>query len=101
MGTTRLGWFRQLLVLAVLLGPLGFATANAAAPGKTDDSALRKQALALNELTGAIPMQAALDNLLGKPDQTKKLLAVAAKMAKEKPQPFNRNATYILAIAAE
>ena len=39
-----------------------------------------------------------LDN---KPDQTKKLLTVAFKIAKEKDQPFNRNATFLLAMAAE
>jgi tetratricopeptide (TPR) repeat protein len=32
---------------------------------------------------------------------TKKLLAVAYKMAKQKPQPFNRNATLLLAMAAD
>jgi len=83
------------------VGLLGCIRVDAAAPATVDDPALRKKALALNEITGAGPMQGALDAMLANPTETKKLLAVAAKMAKTKPQPFNRNATYLLAIAAE
>jgi tetratricopeptide (TPR) repeat protein len=46
-------------------------------------------------------MRGTLQKLLDDAATTKKLLTVAKKMAKEKPQPFNRNATYLLALAAE
>jgi tetratricopeptide (TPR) repeat protein len=66
-----------------------------------NEAELRKQALALNEVTGADPLNAALQKLGADPAATKRLLAVAARMAKESPQPFNRNATLVLGIAAE
>ncbi|MFO0843593.1 MAG: tetratricopeptide repeat protein [Gemmataceae bacterium] len=66
-----------------------------------NEPALRKQALALNDVTGADPMSGALKKLGGDAKAAKQLLAVAAKMAKESPQPFNRNATLLLGIVAE
>jgi tetratricopeptide (TPR) repeat protein len=70
-------------------------------PDKGNDTELRKQALELNEITGAAPMRGKLQKMINDPAGTKKLLAVAARMFKEKPQPFNRNASLLLALAAE
>jgi tetratricopeptide (TPR) repeat protein len=68
--------------------------------GAAEDDALRKQALGLNEVTGLDPTSGTILELLEDGPGTKKLLEVAAKMAKEKEQPFNINATYILATLA-
>src|SRR5690242_15208578 len=65
-----------------------------------DEAALRKQALALNEITGRLPLKGQVQTLIDNPQQTKKLLAVASRMAEDKRQPFNYNATLILASAA-
>ena len=56
-----------------------------------DDTALRKRALALNEITGDDPIRGEIRVLTDDKDGTKKLLAVALKMAKEKDPPFNFN----------
>ena len=73
------------------------------APIRLDSDADRRKALLeLNELSGTDPMRGRLKQLIDdRPERTKKLLATAAKMAKEKPQPFNRNTTFLLAMAAE
>lgn len=76
------------------------------APTRNDsnkgDRALRKSLLELNHLSGNDPMRGRLKQMMDdKPEQTKKLLTVAAKMAEQQPQPFNRNATFLLAMAAE
>jgi tetratricopeptide (TPR) repeat protein len=65
-----------------------------------DDDALRKRALALNKVTGDDPIQAEIKALAANAAETKKLLAAAAKMAKETKQPFNYNGAFILASAA-
>jgi tetratricopeptide (TPR) repeat protein len=94
MRTMRVGAKAARSVLT-LLGLLVLAgTAHAA------DEDLRKKALRLNEITGLAPMRGQLEALIEDPAGTKKLLAVAARMVKEKPQPFNRNAAYLLALAA-
>jgi tetratricopeptide (TPR) repeat protein len=66
-----------------------------------EDAALREQALKLNDVTGEEATTAALKSLAESPATTRKMLAVAAKMAKEKDQPFKINATMILAKAAQ
>src|SRR5438045_8830581 len=81
-----------------------------AAPSRTapvpvdDEQALRQKALKLNEVTGDDPILGQIVTLLEDKDNTKKLLAVALKMAKEKAKDkdplFNINATYILARTA-
>jgi tetratricopeptide (TPR) repeat protein len=82
---------------------LGFATV--AARAEDQDTALREQALKLNDVTGDAAIQKAYQALVASPTSTKKLLAVAAKMAKdkdkEKDQPFGVNATHILAKTAQ
>jgi tetratricopeptide (TPR) repeat protein len=73
-----------------------------AGPGRAaDDDALRKKALKLNDVTGDEPMRGQILALLKDKEGSKKLLAVAAKMAKEKDQPFNVTATFILARTAQ
>jgi tetratricopeptide (TPR) repeat protein len=69
----------------------------------TDDAELRKQALALNDVTGDQPIRGKVLALVEDAANTKKLLAAAtkiAKEAKEKDQPFNFNGAFILARAA-
>ncbi|MFO0926320.1 MAG: tetratricopeptide repeat protein [Gemmataceae bacterium] len=88
------------MILAAL-GLLLLGSWTAAADGKRADTGLRQRALDLNDLTGSDPMRGRLKELVDDPAATRKLLAVAADMAKEKPQPLNRNATYLLALAAE
>jgi tetratricopeptide (TPR) repeat protein len=66
-----------------------------------DDDALRKRALALNEVTGTEPMDAQVRLLLQDKDKSKKLLEVAARMARGKDQPFNYNAAFVLARVAQ
>jgi tetratricopeptide (TPR) repeat protein len=68
---------------------------------RADEADLRKKALELNDITGSNPMRGKLVELMEDTPGTKKLLAVAFKMSKKKPQPFNRNATFLLALAAE
>jgi len=77
------------------------AAAEEVAEGKSDEAALRKRLLDLNDITGADPMRGRLKEMIDDTATTKKLLGVAVKMSKEKPQPLNRNATYLLALAAE
>jgi tetratricopeptide (TPR) repeat protein len=77
------------------------AAALAGAARGADDTALRKKALGLNEITGKAPLQGQILAMVQEPTETRKLLKVAAAMAKEKPQPFNLNATLALAAAAE
>ena len=81
------GWT---VAAAVLLA----ATATAA-PAPPDT--LHKQALALNDITGDDAALGKIFELLEDAQHTKPLLVEAAKMAKEKDQPFNVNATLILA----
>jgi tetratricopeptide (TPR) repeat protein len=81
-------------VLALTL--LVVATATAA-----DDDALRKRALKLNDVTGEKAIDAEVKALAASPAETKKLLAAAARMAKEeKDQPFTINASQVLALTA-
>jgi tetratricopeptide (TPR) repeat protein len=94
MWTTRRVPFGRLVAVALVL--LAAALPLRAA----DDDALRKKAVLLNEVTGQDPITGTLLELLEDGPGTKKLLAVAAKMAKEKEQPFNVNATYILGTLA-
>jgi tetratricopeptide (TPR) repeat protein len=87
-------------MLTVLVA-MAFVLQAGAAPAPTgDEEQLRKQALGLNSLTGEEAIKGALRELLEKPNETKKLLAVAVRMAKEKPQPLKPNATLVLANAA-
>jgi tetratricopeptide (TPR) repeat protein len=81
----------------------GLLTALLLAAGQVraaDDEALRKKALDLNAVTGDNAINGKIEELVKNPAGTKPILAVAAKMTKEKDQPFNVNATWILARTA-
>ncbi len=84
------------LAVALLLSAAWLiGTAHAA-----DEDVLRKIALALNDITGENTIRGEIKTLTEDPAGTRKLLATAMAMAKEKNQPFNYNAAYILARAA-
>ena len=93
----------RLAVLAVLLCCLAPA-APAALVKDEDDAPARERALKLNDVTGSDTITAQIVTLLEDKPGTKKLLAAASKLAKEKDktkeQPFNVNATWILARTA-
>jgi tetratricopeptide (TPR) repeat protein len=92
----------RVLVAAVLLAVVGGTAWSGEKDKKSPgEEALRQKALALNDITGALPLDGKLQELADDPAGTKKLLTVATRMAKGKQQPFNRNATLLLAVAAE
>jgi predicted Zn-dependent protease len=96
MGTSfrRPGWTAAVLTVLVI----GWQVAPTRAAD--DDKALRESALALNDVTGDDAIGGKVDELVAKPERTKKLLVAAVAMAKEKKQPFNFNAAQILAQTA-
>lgn len=95
MAITR-GVARLALALAIILLGGGLL-----APVRADDDkALRARALALNNVTGNDAMVGQIAALIEDSAGTKKLLVVAMKAAKEKDQPFNVNALYILGRSA-
>jgi len=71
----------------------------AAARGPADDS-VRQKALQLNDITGKDAITGKILELIKDKAEAKKLVAGAAKIAKEKDQPFNYNGAYILAKTA-
>lgn len=92
------GWRRPgLAAVAVVLVVL--ACPAWAAPAPEDDS-LKKQAMGLNNVTGEDAIKGRIRTLVKDAAGTKKLIATAAEMAKEKDQPFTYNALYILARSA-
>lgn len=86
----------SLAVAGALLATLLTATFSTAA----EKPETRKKALQLNLLTGGDPTNGKIIEMLDDAEGSKKMLAVAAEMAKEKAQPFNINATYVLAKVA-
>jgi len=88
------------VVAAVLLAGAARADSQKESPGE-DEGPLQKEALALNDITGLTPLNGRLQQLTNDPAAGKKLLAVAAKMAKGKDQLFNRNATLLLALVGD
>jgi tetratricopeptide (TPR) repeat protein len=82
---------------AILALAAALLTAVAARAAEND---LRAKALKLNDVTGEDATKAKTVELLRDTDGTKKLLETAKAMLKEKEQPFNVNATLILARAA-
>src|SRR5947207_832308 len=88
MMTPRMGRFCQWMAIAVLaFGAVALAKAD-------DKDELRQKALALNDVTGDDTVKAEVKALVAKPAETKKLLATATAMSKEKEQPFNFTAAY-------
>ena len=95
MVTARVSTLSGLAALVVL------GVAWLAGPARAEDEdALKRKALALNEVTGEDPIKGEVRALVRKPESTKQLIAVAVRLAKEKEQPFNYNGAYILAQAA-
>lgn len=90
--------FRAIPKLVVLVLAAGLTWPVLAAD---DDDALRKEALALNDVTGNDPIEAQITKLTKEKEKTKKLLTVAERMARGKEQPFNYNAAFILARSAQ
>jgi tetratricopeptide (TPR) repeat protein len=88
MGRTRVlfGWAAALLVVAAARGP-------------ADDS-VRQKALQLNDITGKTAITGKILELVKDKSEAKKLISEAAKMVKDKDQPFNYNGAFILAKAA-
>jgi tetratricopeptide (TPR) repeat protein len=91
MDRANLRWAIVALAVAVL----------ANASHSADDDALKKKAHALNEITGDAAIAGHLRKMIKDEAGTKQLLAVAVKLAEEKPQPFNYNAAFILARSAQ
>jgi tetratricopeptide (TPR) repeat protein len=85
--------------LWMLVGVLAFASQTPARADDKDD--LRQKALALNDVTGDDTINGEVKAMVSKPDETKKLLKTAVAMAKEKEQPFNFTAAYILGATAD
>jgi tetratricopeptide (TPR) repeat protein len=108
MATTsgRPGRLAALLAISVLTLAGDRLTAADTPPKSTaevnpeGDKALREKALALNNLTGSAPVKGEIATLIKDEASTRRLLATALRMTKEKEQPFNVNATYILAATA-
>ncbi|HEX4591954.1 MAG TPA: tetratricopeptide repeat protein, partial [Gemmataceae bacterium] len=71
-----------------------------ATAGRTaGDDGLRQKALKLNDITGKDAITGKILELVKDKPELKKLVAEAAKMAKDKNQPFTYNGAYILAKA--
>jgi tetratricopeptide (TPR) repeat protein len=95
MGRSGFLAFHGRMMLALVGGALVLSGAYA------EDAELRKKVLELNQVTGANPLQAKAQKLLANPAETKKLLAEAQAIAKEKKQSFNYNGALILAQVAQ
>ncbi len=91
MQNVRYGQRKPLAAVIVLT--ILAAVPNAA---RAQDDDLRERLLALNSITGDETVDGQVRALAKDPAATKKLLNAALPMAKEKEQPFNFNAAYIL-----
>lgn len=85
---------------------LWFAVASLLSPSISvsfgaDSDPQRDEALKLNEITGNNSIEGRLRQLIKDEAGTKKLIATAVKMAKEKPQPLNYTAAFLLARASQ
>jgi tetratricopeptide (TPR) repeat protein len=83
------------LLLVVSIAAFASPGGNARAADSERDIALK-----LNEITGTSSIEGRLRQLIRDEAGTKKLIEAAVKMAKEKPQPFNYTAAFVLARAA-
>jgi tetratricopeptide (TPR) repeat protein len=84
------------LAIALVIAAFGLSQVRA----EDDQAKLRQKLLSLNNVTGNDPMMGEIYALAKDKDEGKKLVALAAKLAKEKEQPFNYNASLILAEVA-
>ena len=95
MRTTTRGWMSwTVLALSAVVALLG-------AGARAEDGDAKTKALALNDLTGAAPMEGMLQKFTTEPAEAKKIVKAAYAASKASPEAFNRNATLLLAIAAE
>jgi tetratricopeptide (TPR) repeat protein len=85
-------------VAAAILVAFWLPALSARAAG--DNDSLRRQALALNDVTGNLPIEGQILALTEKPARARQLLTLALETAKGKDQPFRYNAAYILARTA-
>ena len=83
MKTSRIGRWGMVLGIAFLASQVALA-GGADAVTADEQSELRQKALSLNDITGDDPIEGQVKDLVADPAGTKKLLAVAVKMAKEK-----------------
>jgi tetratricopeptide (TPR) repeat protein len=84
------------LAIALVIAAFGLSQVRA----EDDQAKLRQKLLSLNNVTGNDPMMGEILALVKDKEEGKKLVALAAKLAKEKEQPFNYNASLILAEVA-
>jgi tetratricopeptide (TPR) repeat protein len=89
----------SLAMLAALTLSVGLNCLGRAA--EESDDALRKRALALNDLTGNDAIEGTIKKLLKAKDKSKPLLVVAERMAQAKEPPFNYNAAFVLGRVAQ
>ena len=82
----------------LLAGILGLSSIPTAHGDEADTQ--RDIALKLNEITGTSSIEGRLRQLIRDEAGTKKLIEAAIKLAKEKPQPFNYTAAFLLARTA-
>ena len=95
MATAHARWLPGVLAL------LAAAWFTPPAPAVADNDPLRAKILELNQLTGSATMDAEVKVLTADAANTRKLLAVAVQMTKEKDRPLNYNAAYVLGRAAQ
>ena len=90
------------LTLGCLMVPVGLGQENKQKDSKQnrDEQTAQAVVLELNQLTGKDMLQAKLKWLLTHPAESKKVLAAALPLAKEKPGSINFNAALILARVA-
>jgi tetratricopeptide (TPR) repeat protein len=84
----------------VALTVLAYLPTAAFVQAEERDANLRREALKLNEITGKDPQFGEQESLLKDKAHAKKLVAEAARMSAEKPQPFTNNAIRLLGILA-
>jgi pentatricopeptide repeat protein len=87
------GLLQKLFITVVVLG----ASSGSASANDDQGDDWRDKALALNDVTGDDPIKGEIQNWTKKPSEAKQLLSTATSIAKEKNQPLNYNAAYILA----
>src|SRR5437016_3279075 len=96
MFLSRTGLYPRFIIVAFMVA----CGLTMSARGADGDAALRQRALKLNDLTGNDAIEGEIAALNKDPEETKKLLVVALELAKAKDQPFNVNASYVLARCA-
>ena len=89
----------SLLSLSLLIGAPA-QRASGAPLGKKGKDELKRAVLKLNSITGDDPIKGQIKKLVKDKKTTEQMLKLATELAKGKDQPFNINASYILASTA-